>query len=194
MKAKTFRRAVVLFAAVLVLGLLSIGGRFLQRANAKSPCSASQVAAGRAAVDGSCNCATASDHGAYVRCANDAVSAAHLPPGCRGQVMRCAARSTCGKPGFVTCCRTTASGKTRCTIKRDAPHCRAPRGGSAATGTGSCCDNCGGAACGNGPVEPPEECDPPASSCTGAFAGETCQGDCTCASPSGAFLESAGLL
>jgi len=36
------------------------------------------------------------------------------------------------------------------------------------------------ASCGNGVIDPGEQCDPPGSSCTGAFSGQTCQTDCTC--------------
>src|SRR5262249_31646793 len=61
-------------------------------------------------------------------------------PSCRGAVERCAAKSTCGKPGFVTCCRTSALGKTRCSVKKDAAHCTASHG-TVGTCT-SCCDAC----------------------------------------------------
>jgi hypothetical protein len=60
----------------------------------------------------------------------------------------CAARSTCGKPGFVTCCRTTAKGVTKCSIKHGAAKCTAPKHGGATVGThASCCDACSGSTC-----------------------------------------------
>lgn len=114
------------------------------------PC-ACDVAAARAAAAGACDCAAATDHGAYVACvshsANAEVTAGRLAPRCRGQVVRCASRSTCGKPGFSTCCRTNARGVTKCHIKRDG-RCRAPARGGACTGTKtSCCDACTPSGC-----------------------------------------------
>lgn len=140
------------------------------------------VAATRAQAELVCPCATATTHGAYVRCVADVarVAADHgdLPNGCRGAVVRCAAKSTCGRPGFFTCCRTKASGQTSCSRKSDASRCRAPSGGHACVGSAaSCCDACtaGGCTnpttsttttttvpapvCGNGTIEPPEFCD-----------------------------------
>src|SRR4029077_20082351 len=66
------------------------------------------VAAARGAIDAQCDCAAATNHGQYVRCA---IGVAHaqvrdhrLPWRCKRAVMQCAARSTCGTPGFVACC------------------------------------------------------------------------------------------
>jgi hypothetical protein len=57
-------------------------------------------------------------------------------------------RSTCGKPGYVTCCRTRSSGKTSCSIKRSAARCVAPHGGTVCVGSvPSCCDACGAGGC-----------------------------------------------
>src|SRR5205823_1457129 len=74
------------------------------------------VCAARAVADAQCNCATATTHGQYVKCVSQAaqgeVNAARLPRGCKANVVRCASRSTCGKPGFVTCCRTDVGGVT----------------------------------------------------------------------------------
>jgi len=106
----------------------------------------------RLGIDGQCDCATASRHGAYVRCVAHAVKtsvkAGTIPRNASGAIKRCAARSTCGKPGFVTCCRTTRRGATKCSIKHGAAKCKAPRGGSARIGDhASCCDACSGSAC-----------------------------------------------
>jgi hypothetical protein len=136
----------------------------------------SAIAAARVQVAAQCDCVGAATRGAYVRCARDVVQArvdgGQLNPRCRRDVMRCARKSTCGRPGAVTCCRTSATGKTRCSIRPSAERCRAPRGGSACAGAHqSCCDACtaGGCAsvCGNGIVEPGEECDgdPGCSNC-----------------------------
>src|SRR5262245_16702655 len=82
----------------------------------------------RAAVRSGCDCAAATDHGSYVRCAR-LIAQAMVPPGCVGDVVRCAARSTCGKADAVTCCRTNSRGSTKCGIKSGADKCKAPRGG-----------------------------------------------------------------
>jgi hypothetical protein len=84
-----------------------------------------------------------------------------IPKTCRGKIVRCAARSICGKPDFVTCHRPTGSCDldtatcagdatvacttdfdcgTRCSIKRSAEVCEA-RGGMVGSG-GTCCANC----------------------------------------------------
>src|SRR5262249_6087011 len=79
---------------------------------------AAEASAIAAAADAECDCGGASDHGKFVRCvtqiAKSAIRSGTLPKQCKSAVVRCAARSTCGKPGFVTCCRTTAKGKTKC--------------------------------------------------------------------------------
>jgi hypothetical protein len=105
------------------------------------------VAATRTSAQQQCDCASAPSHRQYVKCvdgvADAAVASGSLPPRCRNTVTRCAAHSTCGKPGSVTCCRTSSQGVTRCNIKRDAGFCRAPQRGAACVGTStSCCDAC----------------------------------------------------
>src|SRR5437667_361109 len=75
--------------------------------------------AAAAAVRAECDCASANNHGAYVSCVAHATNAAvkdgTLPEDCASTVMNCASNSTCGKPGFVTCCETDASGTTKST-------------------------------------------------------------------------------
>src|SRR3989441_12832704 len=85
---------------------------------------AAQVAAVRAMADEQCDCATAANHGAYVSCV-DAVAAAavadgSLRPECEDTVISCAAQSTCGRPGFVTCCTTDSTGQTTGSTKSTA--------------------------------------------------------------------------
>jgi hypothetical protein len=106
----------------------------------------------RIRIDGECDCGGASNHGAYVQCVAHAVKtsvkAGTLPKTFSGGVKRCAAKSTCGKSGFVTCCRTTARGVTRCSIKHGAAKCKAPKGGTAHVGNhASCCDACATSPC-----------------------------------------------
>ena len=105
------------------------------------------LAAARAAI-ASCDCAGSTNHGGYVRCAGAAARALDIPAGCAAAAIGCAAHSTCGRPGTTTCCRTTSTGQTKCSIKRSGALCRAPAGGSACHGTiSSCCDACGITTC-----------------------------------------------
>jgi plastocyanin len=70
-----------------------------------------------------------------------------LPKQCRSSLVRCAAHSTCGRSGFVSCCRTTATGVTKCSL-RHASKCTPPKGGAACVGlVPSCCDACGPDSC-----------------------------------------------
>jgi len=99
----------------------------------------------RAAAAARCDCAGARFHQDHVRCvaavAGEEVAAGRLPAACRGLVVDCAKRSVCGRAGAVVCFRTSAGGRTRCAIRRDAGACRAPAGGAASVGGGwSCCD------------------------------------------------------
>jgi plastocyanin len=113
---------------------------------------AEAVAAVRAQVDARCPCVGAAHHRAYVRCAvavaQEAVTTGRLPKACKAAVKHCAAKSTCGRPGFVTCCRSTLEGGQTCGIKPSAVACKVPKGGTACVGDQpSCCDACGGATC-----------------------------------------------
>ena len=108
----------------------------------------SDIANARSAVAANCDCAGATSHGAYVRCAEQQADAVLTNKSCARFVKKCASRSTCGRPGFVTCCRTTSTGVTKCSIKRDPAKCVAPKGGSACVGVfTSCCDACGMGGC-----------------------------------------------
>src|SRR5262245_37716227 len=75
---------------------------------------AADVAAARAAIAANCDCAGATNHGEYVSCATEQARNTLANQSCRGAVTKCAARSTCGKPGFVTCCRISQRGKLKC--------------------------------------------------------------------------------
>ena len=115
------------------------------------PGDAQAVADARGAAAAECDCATASSHTGYVDCvarvANAAVRAGRLRLHCRPAVVRCATRSTCGRPGAVTCCRTRADGTRRCSVS-SAALCTSPVGGSACVGDEpSCCDACGAGSC-----------------------------------------------
>jgi hypothetical protein len=137
-------------------GLLGAALVFLTATDAWPACGdvpedAAQLAAARAQVATDCDCAGAASHGAFVTCAGG-IASARVTGGllrleCTREVRRCAMRSTCGRPGAVTCCRTR-NGVTRCRVKRSAAACTAPLGGSACVGAfASCCDACSASGC-----------------------------------------------
>ncbi len=88
----------------------------------------------QAAIAANCSC-DGGNHGQFVSCVARTIKHAAVPRQCRGKVVSCVARSTCGKPGFETCqrqrfgtCNTTtgtctkgtlASGLTACTANTD---------------------------------------------------------------------------
>jgi hypothetical protein len=121
----------------------------------------------QAAIDEQCPCDGASNHGRYVSCVARLVNKmarepdSVIPRGCKGKIRRCAARSTCGKPGFVAChiptdtcdlttstctadatksCTTDVDCGARCRIKRSAEIC-ALRGGVVGA-SATCCADC----------------------------------------------------
>jgi hypothetical protein len=110
------------------------------------------VADARDAIELACPCAGAASHRSYVACATGVIAARlgdhSLPIGCGSTVRRCVTRSTCGRAGAATCCRTTATGVTRCRTTRDPARCAPPVGGSACVGSAtSCCDACTTSGC-----------------------------------------------
>ena len=155
----------------------------------------SDIANARAAVAAACDCAAPTTHHAYVGCAAQQAQTALNNKGCVGFVEKCAAHSTCGRPGRVTCCLTTSTG-TSCRIKRDGAHCTARQGtvGSCS----SCCDACptpgSGPSCTTTTTLPPtcpagQECalvrGPSGEGCVctpspacGPSGGQSCGGNC----------------
>jgi len=246
------RRSLPSQAAVVVLLLAATD---LRAANPPriDPAERTLIAATRAGAEAQCDCTAASSHRAYLRCVSQAVqalAAGRLSKAGMHAAMRCAVRSTCGRQGTATCCRTSQSGRTRCKIVL-AKKCVAPPGGSACVssfaswcdavdqgcsplgtpphdincclppttpggpsdcepqkpsecaaaggtdqgGDGSCvpdpCATTGSTTtttapprCGDGHVDPGEECDPPWSrTCPERGPGHIkreCQDDCTC--------------
>src|SRR5689334_8166507 len=135
----------MLRAAPLVLLLTVLGPSAVLARCGDNPGDADAVTATRASIAETCDCSDATPHGQYVRCAvsvvRTAVITGHVPSYCKGAVVRCAAHSTCGTPGSVTCCRTNARGDTSCKVKRGPGLCIAPPGGDACVGVfESCCD------------------------------------------------------
>jgi len=119
------------------------------------------------AINTECPCETATNHGKHVSCVARAVkrlwNEGAIPTNCKGKIKRCAARSTCGKPGFVTCTfnelgtcdlvnlvcdapvgQTCASDadcviSSKCRPKSSAEHCITLGG---VPGQGTCCASC----------------------------------------------------
>ena len=131
---------------VVILLLFSIG---TARAACTDPAA---VASTRAAANAQRPCESFGSHKLYVHCvaqfAKAAATSGSLPKQCRADVLRCARKSTCGSKDFVTCCRTTATGSTKCSLKSVTVKCTAPKGGSACMSTvPSCCDSCSAGGC-----------------------------------------------
>ncbi len=131
-----------LLIAAVVLGTANLGFAGCQDDDPDG----SKRAQARSDIAMSCDCASATNHGEYVSCvakhANDEVTANVLPKSCKGAVKKCAARSTCGKPGFVTCCLANQSGHghSKCGVRRADGSCEAK--GGCVGNFASCCDAC----------------------------------------------------
>ena len=154
------RQVIVLIAAATLL---------VARApvQAQVDCEAARCAV-QQGINANCPCSGPNgpvNHGRYVSCVahvvKDLADAGTIPVNCKGKVKRCAARSTCGKEGFVTCsipvdgtcdllthtctldalvpCQTNAD-CARCKIKSTAEGCVAA-GGTVGTSS-TCCANC----------------------------------------------------
>jgi hypothetical protein len=134
------KRTAVAFLAGAALVLLS------SAAHAKcdpTGADAADVAAARLAVTTNCDCAGAANHGSYVSCAAKQARTTLINKSCKGAVVKCAAHSTCGKPDFVTCCRTDPHGKTSCSTKSSSSACKPAKNGTACVShKSSCCDAC----------------------------------------------------
>jgi len=155
------------FYAALATLLLSYG----VAAAADADCAAARCVS-QDAINAQCACDNAdfTNHGSYVRCVAKVVNTlareGSIPNNCKGRIRRCAAKSTCGKAGFVTCtvavtgtCDVTAGTclegtlvgdltacasdadclvGTRCMIRSSADAC--PVDG--VVGSGTCCADC----------------------------------------------------
>ena len=187
------------------LGILIVSSLVLAAARPSFPTCGDQatdaqaVADTRAAAASECDCAAAASHASYVACvvrvANTAARRGTLRPQCRTAVVRCAARSTCGRPGDVTCCRTRADGGKRCSVRSGGQPCSAPPGGSACAGTASsCCDACAAASCAAPATTTTTlrprcgsdlDCDDGNGCSVDRCIDGTCQHECVCVGPGG---------
>ena len=151
-------------ASLLVL----LAGALLPARATKVDCEPARCAV-QAVIAAQCPCADATNHGRYVSCVahlmKQAAADGTIPVNCKGKITRCAARSTCGKDGFVTCeiptdtcvipegalsgtcskdpsiaCLSDLDCGARCKIKSSADRCTAAHG-FVGTAT-SCCPGC----------------------------------------------------
>jgi hypothetical protein len=106
------------------------------------PDCAASLPAVQAVVAGNCDCAAATSHGQYVRCAGAVVKGlvadGTLGRTCKGAMVRVFAKSSCGKADAVTCCVPRGT-QTKCLVKKAAA-CE-PRGGTPGA-TPFCADAC----------------------------------------------------
>src|SRR6266446_4560218 len=133
-----------------------VASLFLSAAAAHAkPCgNPAAVVETRQAAEAQCACGAATRHRSYMSCvsrvAHEAVVSGALSRRCKAAVMSCAQRSVCGKPDYVTCCRTTPKGTTTCAIRQSARACLAhpPQGGhSYLSSFSSVCDACPAGVC-----------------------------------------------
>jgi len=138
-----------------LVGMFLVGAWITMPA-ARSSADPPDCEAARCSVQSSVDacCANAKNHGQFVSCVAHAVKAAGVPTNCKGKVVRCAARSTCGKEGFSTCtptCDTTTGfcvddPTLACTTNTDCGRCHLRPAGTCppntTESTGSCCPTC----------------------------------------------------
>jgi len=152
-------------AAVIVLACAVVPAR------AKQDCEPARCAAQAEIIKQCPSCDDASNHGRFVSCVAHVVKTlvddGTVPGNCKGAVVRCAAKSTCGKPGFVRClfptdtcvvnpatglatcennpalaCVTDLDCGAKCKTKSSSDRCTLH--GGTVGGTGTCCAACGG--------------------------------------------------
>ena len=105
----------------------------------KPDCTASLPAVQAAVAAAPCDCATAVNHGHFVRCAGQVVkglvASESLDRRCKGAMVRVFAKSTCGKTDAVTCCTADRP----CRVKKSAACTRL---GGTPGATAFCVDAC----------------------------------------------------
>jgi cysteine-rich repeat protein len=115
---------------------------------AAAPCPSIDLTALRAAVEDACPCAEAASAGAYKKCVKDKLKADGVKGSCKKAMQQTAAKSVCGKSGFVVCCQAGKKGKVVKTAKcKKGTVCQAvpnpdfgvfPLSGSDCSAAGSC--------------------------------------------------------
>ena len=82
-----------------------------------APCPSTDLAALRQQVEQACPCAEAASAGAYKKCVKDKLKADGIKGSCKKGMMSTAAKSVCGRSGFVVCCQAGKKGKVVKTAK-----------------------------------------------------------------------------
>ena len=157
-----------------LLGVLALLAGAVPAFAVKVDCEPARCAV-QATIAADCPCEGAENHGRYVSCVAHVVrrlaAQGDIPINCKGKITKCSARSTCGKPGFVTCliptseciietgaltgvcadsdndnttvtiCTTDVDCGAKCKVKSSIERCET-RGGTVGTAT-SCCATCG---------------------------------------------------
>src|SRR5262249_46295344 len=133
---------------------------------------ASALADARKAIDTACPCGAAATASAHLHCAKPVVATrianGLLAKVCKGEALKHATKSICGRPGAAVCCRVKNSGKTAHKIVKSAPACTDTPTLTACVSAYETIDygcNATGCVpppvCGNYVVETGETCDPP---------------------------------
>lgn len=128
------------FAVALLLPLASPAVAGADKGGPRAVSCETARCAVEAVLEQSCPCDGAINHGQHVRCVARALrqlaADGTIPRRCRGAIVRCAARSICGKPAFVACERPGA-------ICRIAPSMDVCEGaGGTVLDQASCCAAC----------------------------------------------------
>lgn len=169
---QTPKTILILLLAIAALAL--IGASDAQARCGDAPSDAAAMAAARAEIQSTCGCPkTSGSRSGYLACARNVigtrVASGTLPASCRASVTKCVNKSSCGRPNAASCCRTSRTGKTTCSIVSDASRCKAPSGGTACVGQySSCCDACTATGCRPTPTPVPTPTPTPKPTPTGA--------------------------
>jgi hypothetical protein len=156
----------------LAIVACSVTGARVADAKCDTVANATPIQSARQAIDEGCPCESAASAGAHVKCAkaivNERVAMMELAKSCKGEALNHAKKSVCGRPGAAVCCRVKPStGKTSHKIVSTPAKCVSTASFNACTSafptidTGCDATGCVDTVCGNGIVEPDEQCDVP---------------------------------
>ena len=157
---------------VFLLAFLSASAPRAVLARCDTVANASALADARKAIDAACPCASAATASAHIKCAKPVVASrienGLLTKACKGEALKHATKSICGRPGAAVCCRVKTNGKTSHKITKSAAACTDTPTLTTCVSTYETidygCDAVGCVpppVCGNYVVEPGETCEPP---------------------------------
>jgi cysteine-rich repeat protein len=127
---------IVVSAIIVALGAGAVGA---------APCT--DLATIRQLVELACPCSDQGSPGTYKRCVKGKLKADGVKGSCKKQMMKTAAKSVCGKAGFVVCCQPGKKGKVVKTAKCRGTACQPgvangfsvfPNSGSDCSAAGAC--------------------------------------------------------